>query len=254
MKKIRTIIIDDEQSGIANLQIFIAKYCPNLEIIKTISDSRQAVSLLGSLKPDLLFLDIEMPFFNGFDILDKYGEVNFDVIFVTAFNQYAIRAFRYSAIDYLLKPVNFDELKIAVEKIENKFILEEFYKENKNIQHLLQNIKEKDVSKHRLIFSTPEGEQVIMVGDILYVEAKGSYSVFHLLDKKIMSSKYLKEYEEILPADKFCRVHHSFLVNIDQIKTYKPQGRRGLVEFANKEKIEVSIRKKAEFLSLYHNK
>ena len=246
MSKIRAIIIDDEQGNIITLTQMLNNYCPDVIISGTATNIADGEKLILIEEPHLLFLDIEMPFGNGFELLNKLMPVNFEVVFITAFNSYALKAFKYSAIDYLLKPVNIDELKAAVKKVKNKV-------ENNNvalrIDSLLNNLKTEKQGQKKIGIYTEEGIVFEEIDNIMYLEAQGSYTVIYIKNgKKETTSKTLKDFEDILPANIFFRIHNSSLININYVKKYY-KGRGGFIEMDDNTKIEVSQRKKDEFLA-----
>lgn len=247
MSKIRTILIDDEKGNIITLVEMLRNYCPDVEILATASDINEAEIAIKKYQPQLIFLDIEMPFGNGFDLLNRLQPINFEVVFITAFNNYAIKAFKYAAIDYLLKPVNIEELINSVQKV--KTALEQSNLSSR-IDHLLTNINNKEVNSKKLGIPTSDSITFIEVDDIMYLESDKNYTKFCLTQKrKEMASKALKEYEELLPKNTFCRVHKSYIINIAFIKKYQ-RGRGGYVVMEDGTSIEVSSRKKDELMAM----
>jgi len=243
---IRTVIVDDEPKNIRILHGLLQTYCPQIQITGEADGFHKALELIDSVHPDLLFLDIEMPYGNAFDLLEKIMPVRFEIIFVTAFNDYALKAFKYSALDYLLKPVNIDELKTAVAKAEQKL-------NQKNIDfqlnNLINNIKKTELQK--IALPLVDGLIFVPVSAITYLHAKGSYTDVHLQNGDVhTTARTIKDYEDMLSPDIFCRVHHSYLINVNHIKKYS-KGRGGLVEMEDGALIEVSIRKKDEFLARF---
>ncbi len=246
MNKIKTIIIDDEQGNIITLTEMLNNYCPDVYLLGTANNITDGEKLIHAENPDLVFLDIEMPFGNGFELLNKLTPINFEVVFITAFNNYAIKAFKYSVIDYLLKPVNIDELKAAVIKVKNKL---ETTNVALRIDSLLSNLKMEKSGQKKIGITTEEGILFEEIDNIMYLEAEGSYTTIFLKgDKKEITSRTLKDLEDILPDTIFFRVHNSSIININYIKKYY-KGRGGYVEMEDHKKIEVSQRKKDEFLS-----
>jgi two-component system LytT family response regulator len=247
-EKVRSVIIDDEPGNIITLEELLKAYCPGIAIVGTAPNPNAAAQLINEMQPELVFLDIEMPYGNAFDLLDKLAPVTFEVIFVTAFNDYAIKAFKYAALDYVLKPVNINELKTsvnrAIQRLEEK-------KVNTRINSLLTNLKTENQQLQKIGLSTSDGYRFENISNIMYLEADGSYTnVFIRGDKKEVVSKNLKEFEDILPESDFCRVHHSFIVNMNSIKKYF-KGRGGYVEMENGVNIEIAVRKKEEFFSRF---
>jgi two-component system, LytTR family, response regulator len=245
LQKINCIIIDDEPGNVITLQELLRLYCPEVRVTGTAADTVKGIDTILKLNPDLVFLDIEMPYGNAFDLLDKLSPVNFEVIFITAFNNYAIKAFKYAALDYILKPVNIEELKLAVTKAKKRV---EEKKENTRVTALLNNLKAAGNAIPKIGFATDDGFQLENLQNILYLEANGSYTfIFTREKKKYTIAKNLKEFEEILPENLFCRVHHSYIINMTGIKKYN-KGRGGMVEMENGVCIDVAVRKKDQFL------
>ncbi len=239
MKKLNTVIIDDEEKSRHTLRQMLSLFCDNVQIIGEAKDVRTGVELLSIVKPDLVFLDIKMPDGNGFDLLEKLEQRNFNLIFTTAYDQFAIKAFKFNAIDYLLKPIDTDELKAAVKKAESSQI-----SNSSNIDNLINNINTAEKKEQQIILSTAEGIHIIKVKNIIRCQADDYYTNFFLNDgRRIMISKTLKEHEELLSEYNFIRPHRSHLVNIAYIKKYvKSDG--GYIVLANGTKIPVSRRKK----------
>ncbi len=250
---IKAVIIDDEPKARQGLHLAIKKYCPDIEILSLCDSPEMGLKKINELEPDLVFLDVQMPKMSGFDLLDKIDEINFDVVFVTAHDKYAIKAIKFSALDYLLKPIDIDELVSAVQKISKK-------KENTKIkyQSLLSNVNEtsKATSKAKAIsrLAIPTENEIILqpIMDIIYCEADSSYTTLHLInDKKITVAKTLKEFENMLPEIEFCRIHHSTLVNMSHVLKYV-KGEGGYIIVSNNAQLNVSRRKKDYFLHLLH--
>lgn len=212
------VIIDDEVNNIANLKSLLKDYCPNLKIIGTASDYKKAKTLLTSLQIDLVFLDIKMPDKSGFDLLSELPAYSFQVIFVTAFDQFAIKAIKYSALDYLLKPINIEELVAAVRKAEQS-IADNANKQQ--INHLVHLLREKE-SEHRIIALPSVNEiRYVPICEIVKCQSENNYTIFFLTDgTKIVVSKGIYEYEELLPNKIFLRCHQSFIVNKNLIKSF----------------------------------
>lgn len=241
---ISTVIIDDKPVNIEILGAFLKGYCPSADVAGSALTIEDAYTLIRQKKPALVFLDIELTDGTGFDLLKRFKQVDFEVIFTTAYNQYAIQAFRENAVDYLLKPIDIDLLQDAVEKAEKRISLK---KTNEKIEALLSS----SAGQPELKISVPtqEGYIFIPVAEILYCEASGSYSYLHMKsNKKILISLRLKECEGILPASVFFRVHNSYLVNTQHISKYV-KGRGGYLVMENGEKIEVAVSRKEEFLN-----
>ncbi|MDP4150097.1 MAG: LytTR family DNA-binding domain-containing protein [Bacteroidota bacterium] len=242
------IIVDDEPKNVRVLTAMLAEFCPDTSVIGVAANAGEAEKIISKSQPDLVFLDVEMPYGNAFDLLDRLMPVNFEVVFVTAFNDYTLKAFKYSALDYLLKPVNIGELRAAVQKASEKLRLRNM---NKQLHNLLANLKQPNASTYKLALPSMEGLVFVMTDKIMRCEASGGYTVFHMKEgEKILSAKNIKEYEEILPPLIFMRVHNSHIINLMCIKKYH-KGRGGYIEMEDQALIEVASRRKTEFLNRF---
>jgi len=239
--------VDDEPRGLSSLQTLLQLNCPEVKVIATSSSVNEASEKIMALKPDLVFLDIAMPVKNGFDLLKEVNDFNFEVIFVTAHNQFMIEAFHFSAIDYLLKPID-DDLLIDAVKRASKRISEK--SGSKNIEAFLHNIQPRQPTGNlKLCIPSVKGFQVVELDDILYAEAAGNYTNFHLTNQQtICTSKPIHEYEELLNDAGFTRIHKSHLVNLRHVKEYL-KGEGGSVILSNGKEVEVARRKKDIFLN-----
>jgi two-component system LytT family response regulator len=243
---ITAVIIDDEKKCVSLLKHLIENHCADIKVVAEAGDALQGLGVIQMFKPDIVFLDIEMPGKSGFELLSALPEINFDIIFTTAYNQYAIKAIRFSALDYLLKPVDPDELKNAVARLYKKHHKNE---QRANIDLLVNNIRSPQPNFSRITLSTQDGLVILHVNEIVYCEASGTYTIFYLKTKeKIMVSKTLKEYEELLKDHHFFRVHNSYLINLDEVKKYI-KGDGGSVIMSNGDEVFVSKRRKEDFLS-----
>jgi two-component system LytT family response regulator len=243
----RTLIIEDEPKNIKILKHFISNYLPTLRVVGEANNVDKAEELYNSVAPDLMFLDIQLAKGNAFDFLDRIMPVSCPIIFITAYNDYAIKAFKYSAVDYLLKPVNINELKSAVKKAEQKIATEKI---NTQLKQLLENINNPLNNKIAL----PVEGKLIFIGinDIIYCKAIGIRTIVNdTLKHSYITSKSIGEYEETLSNKNFFRVHNSYLVNINFIAKYV-KGRGGFIEMKDGTKIEVAARRKDEFLSRFN--
>lgn len=239
------VIIDDEKRSRESLELLVKDYCPNVNVLDMADSVASGVECVKKHKPDLLFLDIEMQDGTGFDLLEKVAGNNFYVIFTTAFENYALRALKLSAVDYLLKPINAEELQAAVAKASD--IMAQKSTEN-NFQLLLQNLQS-NTGMHKIALPTSEGLTFINVHDIIRCQADGSYTHFYFkTQKKLLVSKKIKEYEELLSPYNFVRVHHSHLVNLDEVTKYV-RGDGGYVVMSDGETVYVSKRKKEDFMA-----
>jgi two-component system LytT family response regulator len=242
---IRAIIIDDEQNCIDSLAFDLLKYCNEVDVLDTCITPKQGILSIKKHKPDLVFLDVQMPWMNGFEMLELLDEISFAIIFTTAYDQFAAKAFRISAVDYLLKPVDIGDLVVAVEKASQNI---QQKSGTGNISNLLQNIKKPEVNQ-RIAVPGREGYEFIEAGKIIYAKAEGSYTHVFLNDKrKLIISKTLSDIEEMLPAEHFQRIHHSTLVNISHIThLFKTDG--GFVVLDNGEKLIISKSKKESLMA-----
>lgn len=241
---ITAIIIDDEAKGRLALQQKLEAYCPEVKILAEAKDGEEAIMLIEIHKPQLIFLDIEMPRMTGFEMLTSLKEKKFHIIFTTAYDQYAIKAIRYAALDYLLKPVDVEELKQAVARVS---VTEQgqIKQQLELLHHNTQNPKKKI---NKLAIPTLSGLLFFDIASILHLEANSNYTNIYFLDKqKIIASRTLKEFEELLPTETFFRPHHSHIINLEYIKRYI-KGDGGQIELQNGTFVDVSRRKKEEFL------
>ncbi len=242
---IKTIIIEDEQKSLDMLAGIIQKHCPELSVIGLARNVKEGVELIETLQPELVFLDISMPDGSGFDLLEKVSGHKFEIIFATASDQHAIKAIKYSACDYLLKPIDVEELIIAVQKVLKR---KNAVPNMENLQFLIQHLKKSDESFQKITLPTGNAYEIISIKDIIRCEADGSYTTFYLSDKrKLLISAGLKHYEELLPESDFIRVHHHHLININQVvRLLKEDG--GYAIMSDGSKIEISRRKKESFM------
>lgn len=242
----RAILVDDEPDGIRTLKKLLELHCPEVEIVATFSNAGAAEEKLEEIKPDLVFLDVQMPGKSGLEMLAELPEVNFKVIFVTAHNEYVLQALQFSAVDYLMKPVDEDRLIDAVQRAKERVKQE---KDSGQTETLLHNInKVGSPLEMRLCLPTLKGFSVVKLEEIVYCEAQRSYTIFRLADNKsIMISKPLFDYDRLLADTIFFRIHKSFLINLIHVKEYI-RGEGGTVVMSNGMEIEVSRRKKELFL------
>jgi two-component system, LytTR family, response regulator len=244
-KKLKTIIIDDEKNAVDFIFSIIEEYCHGLEVIGKAFNMSEGVEKIKELKPDLIFLDVEMPNGTGFDLLEHFPEKDFDVVFITAFNHYAIKAIKFSAVDYILKPINIGELIEAVNKVIQKRS-ESTSGKNESFKMLIENLKSSYPS--RLAIPTADGMEYLNPKDILRIEADRSYSWFFLAgNRKILVSKHLKEFQDLLSDRYFFRPHNSHLINLKYVKKYvRKDG--GYIEMQDGTDIPVSRNRKELFL------
>ena len=246
MEQLTVILVDDELPSLENLELKIDEFCPDLKIIGKAQDAETALELIAKLKPDVVFLDIEMPRMNGFRMLGEIEEKNFEVVFTTAYNHYAIEAVRISAFDYLVKPIAVSELQNTVARLVKM-------RTHRNPEKIDISFPHTSSGKHqtdKISISTNEGMEFYEIAQIIRIESSSNYSKIYLADgKNILISRLLKDFEEILSPYNFFRIHHSHLINLNHIKKYI-RGDGGQVVMTNNEKVDVSRRKREEFLRL----
>lgn len=246
MQEIKAIIIDDEKSAREVLLNLLSRFFPHVKIIAQAASIEQGIKVLNENKTDIVFLDIEMPLGNSFDILENVNNIDFEVIFITAHDKYALEAFKFSAIDYLLKPIKIKDIKTALDKFEKyRLPLKE---KNTKIKVLIDNLNN---NINKIVLPTINGFDVIDINTIIRLKGERNYTNFILSDnRKILVSKTIKQFEELLSKYNFFRVHQSYIINISHvIKFYKRQG--GEIEMSNGELIPVSRSKKDEFLKIF---
>jgi two-component system LytT family response regulator len=244
----RAIIIDDEIDGVRTLQWVLARHCPHVQIVATANNAFAAAEEIKNHQPDLVFLDIQMPGKTGLELLAEMGEKNFEVVFVTAYNEYMLQALQFSAADYILKPVDEDRLVEAVDRVTKRLADGKKEDQTAALQHNLSHSGQP--GQMRLCLPTLKGFIVLKLEEIIYCEAERSYTVFHLEDGKTVTvSKPLIDYDSLLKNTTFLRVHKSFLINLLHVKEYQ-RGEGGIVIMTNGTEIEVSRRRKDEFLML----
>lgn len=244
---LNTIIVDDEEFARSSLFFLVQENCEVIHIAGIAKSVAEARLLLSNHQIDLIFLDIAMPGENGFELIPLAQQYKAHVIFTTAYDQYALRAIKANALDYLLKPIDIDELKLAVEKAD-KYIALNKNENNRNdsLQNLATNLSDRSEIR-KISLPNGQGYSVIDIDDIIHIEADSNYSVFHLANReRITVSKVLKEYEEILPEQQFVRIHKSSIVNLNYLKEYN--SKNGVeVLLKNGEKIAVSRRRASDF-------
>lgn len=239
------IIIDDEPKGRTALKQKLFDYCQQVEVVGVAGDGAEGLTLIEKLKPGIVFLDIEMPRMDGFEMLQLLPAKNFHLIFTTAYDQYAIKAIKYAAFDYLLKPIDIEELKSTILKIAAVSPVQT----EKKLATLQQNLQCKTVF-NKIAIPTLEGLLFYNISDIIHLEAQSNYTAIYFSNHpKLTASRTLKEFEELLPQDVFFRPHHSHLINLNYIKRYI-KGDGGQIEMQNGNYVDVARRKKDEFLKV----
>ena len=243
---IRAIIVEDEEKARGNLIQILSEYCKDVELVDSQDNVQDGIKSIREHKPDLVFLDVHMQAETGFDLLEQVGKVDFEVIFTTAHNEYAVKAFKFSAIDYLLKPVDIDELVNAVQKVGEK-IDEDATKER--YQLIVENLKDQKSRFNKIALPTTDGLIFVQVSNIIRCESEDNYTHFFLADgERILVSKTIKYFEELLTDQDFFRIHQSHLININHIKEYH-KGEGGYAIMSDDSSVIVSRRKKEAFLA-----
>lgn len=241
---IRALAIDDEPAAISTLKLMIERYAPEITELYTTNEPQKGLDLIKEREPELVFLDIQMPVFTGFDLLKQMDTIPFEIIFTTAYDQYAIEAIRFSALDYLLKPIDAEDLKRAVQR----FITHRSQKEQSRkdlYQNLMHNIRSTQ-AEFKLAISSSEGIYFYNPSQIIRLEAESNYTRFFFTDKKpLVVAKTLGEYEEMLAPHGFLRTHRTHLVNRSYVQSFMPEG---FLLMKDNSKVEISRRRKEEVL------
>lgn len=246
-KKISAVIVEDELSAREALRAYLGSYCPQVEVKGEAADARQAVALIQAQQPELVFLDVEMPFGNAFDVLDACKEQSFETIFVTAFSEYSLRALNQSAAYYLLKPLSIEELISAVDKAAARLEQEERVKLNAVV---VENFREQMQVKRQVVLPTLEGFEVIRMEDIVRLQGNGNFTDIYLKDgSKKMACRFLKHYEDILPHP-FLRVHKSHIINIEYVRSFHKNA-GGYVMLSDGSEVDISAQYKEVFLAYF---
>lgn len=248
--KTRALIVDDEVGGRESLTALIDAHLKEVNILGSASSVATAFEAINELGPDLVFLDIEMQDGNAFDLLDRFDRLDFSIIFTTAFDHYAIKAIRFSALDYLLKPIDVEDLTHAYERYESK--QKDKDEVGDRFKILLDNLKS-DKKTRKIAIPDLDGMTFINISDIIRCHSDGSYTAIHLVGgKKMMASKPIGDYEELLSGDGFFRVHRSSMINLEHVSKYV-KGEGGYVVMTDGAEVEVSRRKKNEFIASFNN-
>ena len=246
---IKAVIIDDEMHSVETLKWKLENYCPDVEVLASFTDPVKGLDYLNNNPPELLFLDIEMPMLNGFDILEELGNVTFDVIFTTAYDEFGIQAIKFSALDYLLKPIQNQELRKAVDKFSHKTTPAV---SSKQLEVLFNNIREEQKGRPgKIALSTKESIEFVEPGEIILCSSDSNYTMIYLADgRKKLISRTLKEFEDMLSPHNFFRSHHSHLVNLSHVREYvRSDG--GYLIMTNKMQVPVSRSKRDELLKQF---
>ena len=244
---IKAIIIDDEQNCVEMLEWLLKTYCPIVTVVAMCNSGEQGIEAIMKHRPDVVFLDIEMPRMNGFDMLEKFEHLFFEVVFTTAYNKFAIKAFRYSALNYLLKPVDPDDLQTTIKRLEEK----KSALEKEQLRLLLENMKNLNPTAQRIALSTGDGLIFVNTADIMYCQAESNYTNVVMSNRnKVLVAKTLKDIDETLSGKDFFRVHNSHLVNVQHIKQFvRSEG--GYLIMEDGATVSVARNRKDEFLELF---
>ena len=241
---LKSIVVDDELKSRESLKKMLTTFCEGVEVLATCQNVKEAMEAIQQHKPDVVFLDVQMQGETGFDLLTQFKSIDFEVIFTTAYSEFAIQAIKFSAVDYLLKPIDLEELEKSVEKVKGR------KKGNMvdQMKQLLQNLKSPAPENYRMALPTAEGLTFINVNEIMYLKASGNYTEIYMVNKqKHLVSRNLKEYDDMLSEQNFFRIHHSSLININCIQSYV-RGEGGYVIMNDGTSLDVSRRKKEAFL------
>lgn len=248
---LKAIIIDDEKRSRMALKLKLADHCPMVEVLGEAADGVEGLALIAALKPNLIFLDIEMPNMNGLQMAEALGLYNGSIVFTTAYNQYAIKAIKFSAFDYLLKPVDIEELKQTIERLlAVKKQAAETSPEQRfaQLETLVQAIVQKQEFMQRIAVHTLEAVHICEVSSITWLEASSNYTTLHFSNQpKLMASRTLRDFEEMLSPDQFVRVHHGAIINLNFVRRYL-KGEGGQVEMKDGTLVDISRRRKENFL------
>lgn len=241
---ITCIIVDDELKSRESLQILLTDFCQNVEVLALCQNVDEGIKAIKKHHPNIVFLDIQLQGETGFELFERMPSIDFEVIFTTAYSEYALKAFRFSAIDYLLKPIDIEDLKKSIGKVEtrlNRPIIE-------RMQELFQNLRNESNGILKIALPTSDGLVFVDIKEILYCEASSNYTTITLQDNvKYVISRTLKEYEDLLKEYSFFRIHNSHIINLNAIKKYV-RGEGGYVVMSNNQSLDVSKRRKELFL------
>ncbi|MEZ4893797.1 MAG: LytTR family DNA-binding domain-containing protein [Saprospiraceae bacterium] len=244
---IKAILIDDEKSSLEMLEWLMGTYCPEISILKKCNSAADGIEAIQELNPDVVFLDIEMPKMNGFEMLDRIKNINFEVVFTTAYDQFAVRAFRHSALNYLLKPIDPDDLVATAERLKQK----KSTPSTEQMELLFHSLMNQKTNVERIALSTGDGLVFVQTKDIAYCQAESNYTNVVMADnRKMLVAKTLKEIDETLSGKDFFRVHNSYLVNINHISRFV-RGDGGYILMPDNTQITISRSKRDEFFQLF---
>jgi two-component system LytT family response regulator len=245
---LKAIIIEDEEASRVTLANYLKKYCSNVEVVAQAENINQGKEAIAKFNPDIVFLDVEMPFGNGFDLLEQLESIEFELIFVTAFSNYALKALNMSASYYLLKPIDIEELIVAVQKVTSNI---EPKVQLRSAQILKTNLQVEEHRLKRIVLPEMEGFEVAQLKDIVYCKANDNLTDFVFSDgRKKTICKTLKHFDEVLSDSGFFRIHKSYLLNMEHVKGYK-RGKGGYAELSNGDELEIAVRRKQDFLQQF---
>lgn len=246
----KIVLIEDNPAARRNFLDLMDHYCSDIQFVGEAENVAKGIELIQNRQPDLVFLDIEMPDGTGFDVLQNLPEINFQVIFASSHEKYALKAIKFSALDYILKPIDPEELVQAIEKAKSEVT---YHKTSKKVQTLIHNINDQQQNLTRLVLKDKYGIQIVAVRDIIHLEANGSYTKFFIYEQgTLMVSKGLKEYENILSSTQFFRCHQSHLINLDYLLRYDKRDGDYLI-LKDKSKVPLATRKKEKLLSIINS-
>ena len=246
MHPLKAILVDDELNSLQNLQFKIQEYCPSVKVVAQTQRPEEGIQLIQQYKPDVIFLDIEMPRMSGFKMLEQIPEVDFEVIFITSYSHYAINAIRISAFDYLVKPVGIEDLQQTIERLGDFSVK----KTREKADVLKRNLANPKSQEDQIAIPTADGLEFIQIKQIIRIESSSNYSKMVLQNgQQLLVTRQLKDFEELLQDYRFYRVHHSHLINLNFIAKYV-RGEGGQIILRNGDEIDVSRRKKEVFLKL----
>jgi two-component system LytT family response regulator len=242
---VRTVLVDDELASIRILKDLLTAHCPEVEIVGEADSVSAALEVIPACAPDLVLLDISINNENAFDLLNGLKNINFQIIFITAWDNHAVQAFKYSATDYLLKPVDAADLQTAIKKVVRKSYEKSVID---NLKILQENIQTLQLSQQKMAVPTLHGLSFVQLKDIMRLEANGSCTIIYLSNgEQLTTTRILKEYEELLPGNIFYRVHNAHIVNLNIVQNYQ-KGRGGHIFMEDGTSIEVAFRRREDFL------